>query len=264
MLNKVANTIEKYNMLQKSERVLVGLSGGADSVSLLLCLKRLGYNLAACHINHQLRGDESVRDEQFCIELCSKLDIEIFVHRIDVDEYCNQNGLSIEEGARKLRYSLFDKAGCDKIATAHTLSDCLETSLFNFARGTGLKGLCSIPPVRNNIVRPLIECTRQEIENFLENENKGFVIDSTNLQNDYSRNKLRHLVVPVLEDINPSLLSTYYKTLENLKSDEKYLDLQANKLLSAALSDTGYNAALLDDAHHAIKNRAIAKILSQN
>ena len=264
MLNKVVKTIEKYNMLQKSERVLVGLSGGADSVSLLLCLKRLGYNVTASHINHQLRGDESVRDEQFCIELCSKLGVEIFVHRIDVDKYCHQKGLSIEEGARKLRYSIFDKIECDKIATAHTLSDCLETSLFNFARGTGLKGLCSIPPVRNNIVRPLIECTRQEIENFLKNENTGFVTDSTNLQNDYSRNKLRHLVIPVLEDINPSLLSTYYKTLENLKSDEQYLDLQTDKLLCDALSDTGYKAEMLNNAHDSVKNRAIAKILSQN
>ena len=157
MLNKVAKTIEKYDMIKKGERILVGLSGGADSVSLLLCLRELGYsNISACHINHQLRGDESFRDENFCIELCRSLDIPLQVHRINVREYCEKNSVSLEEGARKLRYDIFSQSNCDKTATAHSLSDCFETMLFNLIRGTGLKGLCSIPPVRDNIIRPLI------------------------------------------------------------------------------------------------------------
>ena len=261
MLDKVSKTIEKFNMLQKSERVLVGLSGGADSVSLLLCLIKLGYRVSACHINHQLRGDESMRDENFCIELCEKLDIPIKVHRIDVKDYCTKNNCSVEEGARILRYEIFAQTSCDKIATAHTLSDSLETTIFNLARGTGLKGLCSVPPTRENIVRPLIECTRSDIEAFLKSENQDFVIDSTNLETDYSRNKIRHKVIPALEEINTSLLKTYMKTIENLKADESYLEAQTNELIESVQSDKGYRAEQLNKAHPAIKNRAISEIL---
>ena len=129
-LEKVRSTINKYSMFEKSERLLVCLSGGADSVSLLLCLKDLGYDVCACHVNHQLRGDESDRDQRFCEDLCSELGIELFTQRIDVKAYCKQNSLSIEEGARKLRYDVFRSVSADKICTAHTLSDCLETTIF--------------------------------------------------------------------------------------------------------------------------------------
>ena len=200
MLNKVAKTIEKYNMIKKSERILVGLSGGADSVSLLLCLRELGYDISACHINHQLRGDESLRDENFCIKLCRDLDIPIDVHRINVKEYCKMNSTSLEDGARKLRYNIFSNAETEKIATAHTLSDCFETLLFNIVRGTGLKGLCSIPPVRDNIIRPLIDCTREDILEFLKKHNQSFVTDSTNLETEFTRNKV--LVSIFLKKLN--------------------------------------------------------------
>ncbi|MBQ9376002.1 MAG: tRNA lysidine(34) synthetase TilS [Ruminococcus sp.] len=264
MQNKVFDTIEKYNMLKKSERVAVGLSGGADSVSLLLCLIELGYDVVACHVNHQLRGDESLRDEQFCVDLCSKLGIPIEVHRIDVAKYCKDNSCSVEEGARKLRYDIFKSIKAEKIATAHTLSDNFETLLFNLTRGTGLKGLCSIPPVRDNIVRPLIECTREEVIYYLDSKNQGYVTDSTNLETDYSRNKIRIKAVPVLKEINPSLLSTFEKTLDNLKADEDYLELMTDKLLNDAKVDSGYRADVLSDAHDSIKRRAVAKILAEN
>ena len=264
MLNKVRETIEKYNMTDKSERVLVGLSGGADSVSLLFCLKHLGYDVRACHINHQLRGDESLRDEQFCIDLCKSHEIPIDVHRIDVKGYCAENGCSVEEGARKLRYSIFDSSGCDKIATAHTLSDCFETTIFNLARGTGLKGLCSIPPIRGKIIRPLIECTRQEVEGFLTSQELSYVTDSTNLQTDYSRNKIRHLIIPTMTELNSSLMKTYKNTLDNLKDDEEYLEIQTDELISHAKSNRGYSAQILTEAHTAARNRAINRILSDN
>lgn len=262
MLNKVSETINKYNMLKKSERVLVGLSGGADSVSLLLCLKELGYNVSACHINHQLRGKESDRDENFCLELCQKYNIDIFIHKIDVKKYCTDNNFSVEEGARNLRYEIFDQSKFNKIATAHSLNDCLETTIFNLARGTGLKGLCSIPAVRGKIIRPLIECTREEIEEYLNNKNQNYVTDSTNLTNDYNRNKIRNIVVPTLNEINTSLLSTFKSTLDNLKSDENYFQQNAEKLLSDSKRDTGYDAVMLNTAHQSIKNRCLAKILS--
>ena len=127
MLEKVSETIAKYNMAEKGESLLCCLSGGADSVALLLCLKELGYSIKACHINHQLRGAESDRDQRFCVELCERLSVPIDVHRIDVHGYCAEHGVSVEQGARELRYGIFAACGCDKIATAHTLSDCIET-----------------------------------------------------------------------------------------------------------------------------------------
>ena len=145
LLKKAEATIRKYNMANKSERLLVGLSGGADSAALLLCLKKLGYDICACHINHCLRGAESDRDENFCVQLCKANDIYIEVRRIDVTGYCRENSLSTEEGARILRYKAFSEIKADKICTAHNLNDCLETTVFNLARGSGLKGICSIP-----------------------------------------------------------------------------------------------------------------------
>lgn len=264
MLNTVSKTIEKYNMIQKSERVMVGLSGGADSVSLLLCLYRLGYSVSACHINHQLRGNESLRDEQFCVDLCDKLDIPIQVTRIDVKAYCNEHSCSVEEGARELRYQIFSQSDADKIATAHTLSDCLETTVFNLARGTGLKGLCSIPPTRGNIIRPLIECTREDIESFLQSEYQDYVTDSTNLETEYSRNKIRHKIIPILKEINGSLFDTFKGTLNNIKNDEAYLEKQTDVLLEKTRRNNGYRADILKNADTALKNRAIAKILKKN
>ncbi|MGN1133628.1 MAG: tRNA lysidine(34) synthetase TilS [Oscillospiraceae bacterium] len=261
MLNKVNETIKKYNMLKKSERVLVGLSGGADSVSLLLCLKELGYSITACHINHQLRGEESLRDEQFCIDLCNSISVPIIVKRIEVKEYAAQHKISLEESGRILRYETFKSLCFDKIATAHNLNDCLETTVFNLARGSGLKGICSIPPIRDNIVRPLIECSRQDIEKFLKEKSQSFVTDSTNLQNEYSRNKIRNIVIPLLKEINPNLNETYKKTLANLKTDEDYLDNQAEDLLKISKIDQGYSISELMNAHPAVRNRALAKII---
>ena len=264
MLDIVSKTIAEHNMIQKSERVLVGLSGGADSVSLLLCLLKLGYNVSACHINHQLRGEESLRDEQFCIDFCKKLGVPLEVHRLDVSGYCKTNSCSVEEGARTLRYEIFAQSGFEKIATAHTLSDCIETTVFNLARGTGLKGLCSIPPIRGNIIRPLIDCTRSDIEEFLLQEKQSYVTDSTNLETEYSRNKIRLKLIPILGELNTSLFKTYKNTLANLKNDEDYLELQLAKLLDSACVSGGYNAEILSQAHPALANRAIAEILSEN
>ena len=148
MISKVRDTISEYDMISYGENVLVGLSGGADSVCLLLCLMELGINISAFHVNHNLRGEESLRDKRFCVSLCEKLGVKIYTADIDVTGYCEKNHLSIEEGARELRYRELMSIGADKIATAHNINDCLETTVFNLARGTGLKGLCSIPPKR--------------------------------------------------------------------------------------------------------------------
>ncbi len=266
MLEKVKNTILKYNMLSHSDSVLVGLSGGADSVSLLVCLKELGYDVSAVHINHNLRGRESDRDEQFCVELCTHLNIPLTVKSIDVKAYCHGNKLGVEEGARELRYKAFSEAKTDKICTAHTLSDSVETMLINLVRGTALKGLCGVPYKRGNIVRPLIECTREEVEDFLSSRNIRYVNDSTNYSDDYTRNKFRHWVIPQLIEISNEQNGSFYKsinkTLLSLNLDESYLNSEAVNLLKKALIDENiYNAEMIFSAHEAIANRVLIMLL---
>ncbi|MGN0666016.1 MAG: tRNA lysidine(34) synthetase TilS [Huintestinicola sp.] len=228
----------EYGMVPCDGGILAGLSGGADSVCLLLALHELsaemGFGLAAVHVNHCLRGEESDRDERFCVELCRKLDIPIECVRVDVRGYAAEKRCSCEEGARKLRYDAFaaaaDKFGCEKIATAHNLCDNSETSLFNAARGTGLKGLSGIPYVRGRIIRPLIEVSRQEIEQFLEENGQGYVTDSTNLTDDYSRNVIRHRVIPALESINGGVHTALLRLRKSAAEDEDFILSEMMKL----------------------------------
>lgn len=257
MLNKVCDTVKKYDMFKKGERLLVCLSGGADSVSLLLCLKKLGYDVIACHVNHQLRGQESERDQHFCEDLCKKLGVELSVHRIDVGTFCKQNSVSVEEGARELRYRIFDSIKADKICTAHTLSDCIETTVFNLARGTGLKGLCSIPPKRDRIVRPLINCTREEILVFLGSEGQKYVTDSTNLTDEYTRNKIRHNIIPQLEALNPSLMKSYANTLSYLRKDMIFLERTAKNAFDACCVNNEIKLAEFCGLDDSIKDRVL-------
>lgn len=259
----VLNTIEKYHMADKEESLLCCLSGGADSVALLLCLKECGFNVRACHVNHQLRGEESLRDENFCADLCEKLGVELIIRRIDAKGYSEQNGLSVEEGARELRYKIFAECGCDKTATAHTLSDCVETAVFNFARGTGLAGIASIPPVRGKIIRPLIECSRADVEMFLKERGVGWVTDSTNLSDDYTRNRIRHGIVPRLKEINPSLEKTARGTFENLREDNALLTRLGDGLYESAFSGGGLDCKKIAEADPALSARAIKRFLGE-
>ncbi|MCD7771254.1 MAG: tRNA lysidine(34) synthetase TilS [Oscillospiraceae bacterium] len=259
MLNSVSDTIRKYNMLSPGERVLVALSGGADSVSLLLALKELGYQVSAVHVNHHLRGEESDRDEAFCKELCERLGVDSYIEHVDVVGYCSETGKSTEESARILRYEALSKhANNCKISTAHNLDDCFETTLFNLVRGCGIGGLTGIPPVRDNIVRPLIGTSRAEILEFLDSRGQTFVTDSTNLEDDCSRNIIRLNVIPELKRINPSLLKTYSSSLENFEDAENYIDREAEKLLEAS------EDAFPEDCDEFILADALGKILRKN
>lgn len=214
--------------------VLAALSGGADSVCLLLVLieycKKNGNPLSAVHINHCLRGSESDRDEKFCRALCGRYNVPLEVYRVDAAGYSKEHGMSCEEGARHLRYKIFSEAAEGFIATAHNLGDNAETVLINLARGTGLKGLCGIPPVRDNIVRPLINVPRQDIENYLKEKNESFVTDSTNLTDDYSRNKVRHRIIPELSLINGNVTENIGKMTELLREEDEFLDRAAGQL----------------------------------
>lgn len=226
--DKAEAFIQKYDMLPPGTRVLCALSGGADSVCLLHYLASLpGVTVLAAHYNHRLRGKESDRDEAFVRKMCADMGIMCFVGSGNVKAYARAHGLGTEEAARLLRYAfLQETAGeqrCTRIATAHNANDNAETVIMNLARGTGLKGLCGIPPVRGNIVRPLLETTRQEIESYLAGHGLEHVEDSSNASDDYSRNRVRHHVLPVLESINPSCAGAIAAAMESLREDEDYL-----------------------------------------
>ena len=228
MLEIVKHTIEAHQMLTPGEAVLVALSGGADSTALLRALLLLGYPVRAFHLNHCLRGAEAERDEAFCRSLCARLQVPLTVSRADIRAESVQRGESIETAARHIRYErLFAAAGEGRIATAHTADDSVETVLFHLARGTGPEGLTGIPPVRGQLVRPLIETTRADVEDFLRQLGQDYVTDSTNADDRYTRNRIRHAVIPVLREINPALPDAVTRLSGLLRQDNAYLDGEA-------------------------------------
>lgn len=230
MKDNVLKTLETHRMLQRGDLVAVGVSGGADSVALLCLLQELAplwdLRLVACHLNHNLRGEESLRDQQFTVELCRRLGVECRTASADVAALAARAGCSVEEAARRARYEFFAQTAGQggKIATAHTATDNTETVLLNLARGSGLRGLCGIPPVRGNIIRPLIACTRSQTEAYCREKGLGWVEDSTNATDDYTRNRLRHRAVPVLREQNPSLDRTVAAMSSRLRRDADFLD----------------------------------------
>ena len=216
MLKKIAHFIASNNLLVKEKKYLIALSGGADSVCLLLVLDKLGYNIEAVHCNFNLRGDESLRDEQFCIELCEKRNIKIHLAHFDTNSYALLHKTSIEMAARNLRYSFFENlrhdVGADGICVAHHQNDCAETLIMNLIRGTGIKGLAGIMPKRDSIIRPLLCVSRDEIEDFLTKESQDHVTDSTNLDDFCVRNSIRLNIIPMMEKINPSVVQNIVRT----------------------------------------------------
>lgn len=268
MKNKALSTIIKHHMLTCGDKVTVGLSGGADSVALLVFLCELReefqLELAACHVNHLLRGEESQRDEAFAQELCAKLNVPIHVYQVDVPSYSKTHRLSIELAARQLRYEAFaDCAGTGLIATAHTLSDNLETILLSMGRGTGLKGLTGIPPKRDKIIRPLLDCTRQEVEEYLALREISFVIDSSNFSDDYSRNKLRNHVIPALKAALPEIEGAVGRMTQLLAEDQSYLEACCARSMEQIATSQGYSRAGYLALHSAIRSRILIKILQE-
>ncbi len=225
MKREVERYINKHKLLQKGDRVVVTLSGGADSVALLLLLKKLGYICYAMHCNFHLRGEESMRDEQFVRNLCQQEDISLKVIDFNTADYSKQQGISIEMAARELRYKAFEEyrieCSAEAIAVAHHRDDSAETMLLNLIRGTGIKGLHGIRPKNGHIVRPLLCVGKKDIVTFLEEENVAYVTDSTNLLTDYTRNKVRLELIPMMQQINPSILHTLADTAERIASAEE-------------------------------------------
>lgn len=228
MKQLVRHTINRYSMIPEGTRVLCGLSGGADSVSLVLCLQELGYDVCACHLNHGLRGAQADADEAFCKQLCADRGIPFYSEYCDANAAAEQKKLSIETAARELRYAFFVRCAQEfdagRIATAHTADDNLETMLFHLIRGTGSAGLAGIPPVRGNIIRPLLAVERRQIEAYLNGHGQVWRTDATNLDDSCTRNKIRHHVIPALRDIEPSAARHALEAADLLRQDNACLD----------------------------------------
>lgn len=229
MWSKVERYIEKYKLLKSSELYLVALSGGADSVALLLLLKNAHFNVHAAHCNFHLRGEESDRDEAFCVELCKGLGVELHRAHFDTREYAELHKVSIEMAARELRYKWFEQLrediGAAGICVAHHRDDSVETVLLNLVRGTGLRGLTGIQPRNGNILRPLLCVSRAEIEAFLAEKGQKYVTDSTNLKADVQRNIVRLEVLPLLRKLNPAVAENIQRTAEYLSEAQQVLNV---------------------------------------
>jgi tRNA(Ile)-lysidine synthase len=223
--SKAADFLHKRCALFSVKAGYCALSGGADSTALLLFLKKFAPSIEAIHINHNLRGAESMRDENFCKDLCENLGVKLHVIHVDVRTHSESTGKSIEESARILRYKAFDNitGGETPIFTAHNADDNAETVIYNLLRGTGLTGLCGIPPVRKNIYRPFLTTKRSEILNFLSASGQDFIVDSSNFDNSYTRNYIRNNIIPLFRNINPSFSDSIAKTGEILASVDSFI-----------------------------------------
>lgn len=256
-------------LLCAGETVLCAVSGGADSVALLRVLltlrDTLGISLCVCHVHHGLRGAEADRDADFVRDLCAAYSIPCDIVPRDVPAYAKSHRIGTEEAARIVRYDALRQValsqGATKIALAHTLDDNLETMLFHLARGTGARGLAGIPPVREPFVRPLLGVTRAEIEDYLSALGQPYVTDSSNESTDYTRNRIRRDIVPVLRQLNPRCTQAAGRAARLLRTDEDYLSAQAATLLDTLTLPCDGGVLLRCDglraAHTALRTRVL-------
>lgn len=241
MLQRTAAYMKQQQINLNGEKVIIGLSGGMDSVCLFHILKDLGVSLEAVHVNHQIRGEEAKRDEQFVKNLCARYNIPFHGYRYDVPKISREKHLSEEEAGRMVRKEAFARVmkeqGAGYVALAHHGNDRAETFLFHLSRGTGVKGLGSMKPVQGTIIRPLLWAERKEIEQYVQEKGYEFVEDATNSQTEYTRNKIRHEIIPALEEINPRCISHICGAAEKLSAVSAYIDREAEKLcrLSAVM-----------------------------
>ncbi len=270
LYEKVKKTIQDHSLLKRGDTVICAVSGGADSMCLLTLMlklsKEMDLTVAAANLNHCLRGPESDGDSQFVETVCEIKGVPFYGKRVDVALTARARGLSLEEAGREERYKFFDELsaqlGGAKIATGHNLSDNAETIIFRLARGSGAKGLCGIRYSRDNIIRPLLDATRKEIEAYLVDNAVMWREDSSNSQLCYSRNKIRHAVIPRLEEIQPAAVEKIVSCGHSIAEDEEYLSSLAEKLLSSAFVDEDeYSTSAILGAPPPIARRAAAKLL---
>lgn len=268
---KALCALRQYSLFSQGDRIAVGVSGGADSVALLRFLAALrpqfGWDLVVCHIHHGLRGAEADRDECFVRALAEQLGLPCAVSRIDAAALALRDHISVEEAGRMARYAFFAQTAGEggRIATAHTLDDSIETVLMNLVRGTGLRGLCGIPRIRGNIVRPLLDCTRAEVEDYLGALGQPYCTDSTNLTDDYTRNRIRHDILPRLCALNPNFPGAMARMLPRLAAQQALTDClaaQSAQQLRAACG--GLSRQGLSALPEPVCDRLLLRLLEQN
>ncbi len=269
MLNKVKQTIEKYNLINKEDKIVIGVSGGPDSISLLNILHELGYDVVVAHINHGLRENASL-DEEFVKSFCESKNIPFFVKHIDLKDKDSLNGMSTEEAGRKARYDFFNEVlnetNSTLIATAHNSNDNVETVLLNICRGSGVNGLKGILPKAFNIVRPLIECSREEIENYCKEQDLNPRHDESNDEATYTRNKIRLELIPYLtQNINSNIVGNISRLSQIVCEEEDYVLEALNNAYNEILVDDKngivYNLKKFNEQHVLIRKRLVLKAI---
>ena len=272
MLRLTDKIINEYNMLEDCKTLIAAVSGGADSVCMLGILQNIckskNIELVCAHFNHNLRGAESDADEAYVKELCGRLGIKFYRSESDVAAIAKQKGISIETAAREERYSfLYSLAatlGNAKIATAHTANDNAETMLLNLSRGSGTKGLCGIPPVRDNIIRPILLLSRKDTETYCEENGLKYVTDKTNFDTKYSRNKIRVDIIPMLCRINSEAVNNICKAAHILTEDNRCLENIANKVYNEAYVASSLKTDKLKTLDNAILARVMVRFIKEN
>jgi len=244
MKNKVIDTIKKFNLIQPNDKIVLGVSGGPDSISMLNILneikKQYEFEIYVAHVNHMIR-EEANDDEKYVQTYCEKNNIQCYVKRIDVQQIANTKKIGTEEAGRNIRYEFFEEVmksvGANKIAIAHNKNDKIETIIMNLLRGSGLSGLKGIEPIRDKkYIRPLIECERQEIEQYCEEKQLDPRIDKTNFENDYTRNKIRNIVIPyVQKEFNPNIVETMDRLSQVATDESDYINSQVQKIYQKML-----------------------------
>ncbi len=230
---QILNTIKKYNLIEKKDKIICGVSGGPDSICMLDILRKikekLDFEIIVCHVNHMIR-EEATDDEKYVENYCKENNIKYYVKRIDVKKYANNKKQGTEEAGRNIRYEFFEevlnKEKANKIAIAHNKNDKIETIIMNALRGSGVSGLRGIEPKRNNkYIRPLIETKRQDIEKYCEENNLEPRIDKTNFINDCTRNKIRNIVLPyIMQEFNSNIIETIDRLSEVIAEEDDYLN----------------------------------------
>ncbi len=255
MEEKVLKTIKKYELIKSGDNIVLGISGGPDSICMLYILnslkKDLNFNIYVAHINHMLRENAKL-DEEYVKNTCKKLNIPVYIKHIQIKEIAEKEKRGIEETGRKVRYEFFEeilrKTNSNKIATAHNLNDSIETIILNIIRGTGISGLAGIEPIRENkFIRPLIECERKEIEEYCKLNKLEPRIDESNYENKYNRNKIRNICIPYLQkELNSNVIKNISRLSEIANEEQKYIEKNVEKSFNKICIENTENKIILD------------------
>ncbi len=274
-LSRVKDFIKKHDMIGSGDVIAAGVSGGADSVCLLLMLRELqedmGFRLIAVNVEHGIRGDESIADSEFTEALCRDLGVSFYRYDVDVPALAKKRKISLEEAARIARYDAFDTAcrtgKAEKIAVAHNADDNAETIIHNMVRGTSISGLTGIRPVRDNIIRPLLCLTRSEVEEYLASKNQRFKTDSTNLSDEYTRNRIRHYIIPEMRNINPLAVEHIFSMTEDISDAldilRDQISRETDKLAKEIGSEWRIDIQGLEGLQDYLKKEVIKKVMAE-